>query len=834
MFSKVSIIIPVYNQEQKISKCISSLKEQTVPFSSMEIFLINDGSKDHSGEICQRLAAENDNIIYIWQKNQGVSAARNAGIRVASGKYMFFLDADDALEKHTIQVITDFFDTVYDKVDLVTYPIETIYKGKCLEPHFRYQYLKENGVYDLRDNAYIGQTTMNIVVKNQFENNVMFDEKQTFSEDQRYCCDVLGRTLKMGFCNEGKYIYYRNSNSSSGKLSGACYIFEQCMEFFEEMFSRYEQVPLAWQGLYVNDLYWKMTSNILFPYHYGKEQFHHAVERMRALLDRCDSKVILNHPQMDFFEKFYLLRLKDECALTCRVTKFEFALYDGQACVLSENSMELVVTKIRVEHDQVELWGFIKSVFLQFYQDEVMVCAVENDGALTRKMKLYDSAHCYYLSREKTQKFQAFCYRGNLNRVETVRFEVGLQGNWFQTHFYFMPQVPLSHKLKRYDVNYQGCRIRKDEKNVLHFSECKEAKNRKRIWLYYDCAGVERDNGALQFLCDVEKCDDITRYYVVTDERQRFDARYRKHLVKFGSRKHKSLLEKCEKVLTAYIEESNIFPYGQEIIEKKADKLEFKVIYLQHGVLHIVMPWKYSPEKIMADKIVVSTWEERNLYLKNGFVEKDLLCTGMARFERLRKNIQKEKRILFAPSWRSYLTGEYVEHRWEKLDEKFLSSSYFKGIWEFLNSDKLQELLERYDYDLDVKLHPIFSEYQSYFTGEEETFSSRITFLTDSVAEERYSIFMTDFSSFQYDFLYLETPVLSYIPDVMEFKCGMNGYRELDHGKDFWEKVAMTPEEAVAALEEALQGHCRETVTCHFVEMEECCERLYEKIMGEI
>ena len=834
MTSTVSIIIPVYNQEHTISECISSLKAQSASFSSMEILLVNDGSRDHSGEICQRLASENDNIIYIYQENQGVSAARNAGIHVASGKYLFFLDADDALEKHTIQAVTDFFDTVYDEVDLVTYPIETIYQGKRLEPHFRYQFLKNSGVYDLCTEPYIGQTTMNIAVKNQSERNILFDESQTFSEDQRYCCDVLHRTLKMGFCKDGGYLYYRDAGSSSGKLSGACYIFEQCMEFFEEIFSRYDQVPLAFQGLYVNDLYWKMTSNILFPYHYGKEQFHHAMERMRTLLDRCDSDVILNHPQMDFFEKFYLLRLKDKCALTCRVTNFEFALYHGQVCVLSENSMELVVTKIRVEQGRVELLGFIKSVFLQFYQDEVMVCAVENDGALTRKMKLYDSAHCYYLSREKTQKFRAFRYRGNLNRVETVRFEVGLRGNWFPTHFYFMPYVPLSHKLKRYDVDYQGCRIRKDEKNVLHFSKCGETKNRKRIWLYYDCVGVERDNGALQFLHDVEKCDDITRYYVVTDERQKFDARYRKHLVKFGSRKHKSLLEKCEKVLTAYIEESNIFPYGQEIIEKKADKLEFEVVYLQHGVLHIVMPWKYSPEKIMADKIVVSTWEEKNLYLKNGFVEKDLICTGMARFEQLRKNIPKERKILFAPSWRSYLTGEYAEHHWEKLDEKFLSSSYFKGIWDFLSNDKLQELLERHDYDLDVKLHPIFSEYQSYFTGGEKKFSSRIAFLEGSVMEESYSIFMTDFSSFQYDFLYLGTPVLSYIPDMMEFKCGMNGYRELDHGENFWENVAMTPEEAVTALEEALQGHYREIVTCHFVEMGECRERLYEKIMGQV
>ena len=459
MNSQVSIIIPVYNQEHTISKCISSLKEQSAPFPSMEIILVNDGSQDRSGKICQKLALENENIIYIYQKNQGVSAARNAGICAASGKYIFFLDADDALEKHTIRVIADFFDTVYDEVDLVTYPIETIYQRKRLEPHFRYQFLKNSGVYDLRTEPYIGQTTMNIVVKNRFEDNIMFNEAQTFSEDQRYCCDVLGRTLKIGFCHQGKYIYYRSSNSSSGKLSGACYIFEQCMNFFEELFARYNNVPLAFQGLYVNDIYWKMCSNILFPYHYAPEQFANAMGRIRRLLSCCENNVILEHPHMDFFEKYYLLRLKSPYALQCELTRDYFGLKDGFKLVISEKSMEIVITRLCIRNNQLEILGFIKSVFLQFWNKEVIVCAVENDGMLTKKLSLYESSHNYYQSYEKTQRFKAFRYRADLNEVRKVRFEVGFHGIWFPTHYYFMPRIPLSHKYKRYKTEFQGYTI---------------------------------------------------------------------------------------------------------------------------------------------------------------------------------------------------------------------------------------------------------------------------------------------------------------------------------------------------------------------------------------
>ena len=105
-----------------------------------------------------------------------------------------------------------------------------------LAPHFRYNYLKHTGLYDLRNNPYIGQTTMNIVVKNYFADNVLFNIYQTFSEDQRYCCDILSKKLIMGYYDGAEYIYNRSDESSSGRMLGACFIFEQCTSFFEDLF----------------------------------------------------------------------------------------------------------------------------------------------------------------------------------------------------------------------------------------------------------------------------------------------------------------------------------------------------------------------------------------------------------------------------------------------------------------------------------------------------------------------------------------------------------------------------------------------------------------------
>lgn len=89
----ISIIVPVYNVEKYLKKCILSLVEQT--YSKLEIILVDDGATDKSGSICDQYAEQDARILVIHQKNQGLSAAREAGVRRASGEYLMFVDGDD-------------------------------------------------------------------------------------------------------------------------------------------------------------------------------------------------------------------------------------------------------------------------------------------------------------------------------------------------------------------------------------------------------------------------------------------------------------------------------------------------------------------------------------------------------------------------------------------------------------------------------------------------------------------------------------------------------------------------------------------------------------------
>jgi glycosyltransferase involved in cell wall biosynthesis len=100
MESLVSVIVPVYNVEQYLDRCLRSIVEQS--YKSLEIIIVNDGSKDDSEEICLEYQRQDARVKYYVQENSGVSAARNTGLKYATGEYVTFVDSDDYLGKDSL------------------------------------------------------------------------------------------------------------------------------------------------------------------------------------------------------------------------------------------------------------------------------------------------------------------------------------------------------------------------------------------------------------------------------------------------------------------------------------------------------------------------------------------------------------------------------------------------------------------------------------------------------------------------------------------------------------------------------------------------------------
>ena len=131
---KLSVIVPVYNVEQYLPKCVESLLDQDLSPEAYEIILVDDGSPDRCGEICDAYAARCSHIKVIHRENGGISAARNTGIEEAQGRYIQFVDSDDFLEPNVLKVLVEKME--HDQLDILRFNYQNVNnRYEVIEPN---------------------------------------------------------------------------------------------------------------------------------------------------------------------------------------------------------------------------------------------------------------------------------------------------------------------------------------------------------------------------------------------------------------------------------------------------------------------------------------------------------------------------------------------------------------------------------------------------------------------------------------------------------------------------------------------------------------------------
>lgn len=212
---KISIIVPIYNAAQYLQACIDSLVDQT--WKDIEIILINDGSTDNSEEICKTYLSDS-RVIYRYQKNAGVSAARNAGLSLATGEYICFVDSDDWLELDALErlqnetadiVIYNFFHGEKKHCSVLT---DGTYTKEDLFPKM-ISYIDTDG-----NVAYVFHTLWIRLFKKKLvdEHHIRFDPRFHNGEDLLF---TLAGTMKASSisvrCSEYLYHYRPTPNSQT-------------------------------------------------------------------------------------------------------------------------------------------------------------------------------------------------------------------------------------------------------------------------------------------------------------------------------------------------------------------------------------------------------------------------------------------------------------------------------------------------------------------------------------------------------------------------------------------------------------------------------------------
>ena len=223
MNPKVSIIVPIYNSEKYMSKCIESILNQTL--SEIEIILVNDGSTDNSRKIIENYAKKDNRIKVIHQQNSGPSVARNKGIRIAKGKYIGFVDSDDYIEPNMYEELYNNANNKNIEVAMCSYNEKHLYNDieYVIKPK-----LDSNRIYEKED---IKQGIISTFSKNDnygfyslcnklylkewlIKENLTIDTNRDHGEDARLNLILLTKVNSIYFINKPLYNYYIRKRES--------------------------------------------------------------------------------------------------------------------------------------------------------------------------------------------------------------------------------------------------------------------------------------------------------------------------------------------------------------------------------------------------------------------------------------------------------------------------------------------------------------------------------------------------------------------------------------------------------------------------------------------
>lgn len=234
---KISIVIPVYNAAKYLSKCLDSVINQS--YRDIEVILVDDGSIDTSGKICDNYADDDKRIVVLHGKNGGVSVARNNGINHSTGDYVTFIDSDDIIHP-------DYIRKLVNNLDEDVLPV-------CKLEYFQNEvkfYDNEKSKIKLNKDDFIRLCEMtllntpccklynlNIIRKNK----IAFDNKLSLGEDLLFNLDYLNYVNKIVIINQKLY-YYRKDESNTlstsynpGMLEIQTLLFEKYTNFFNEV-----------------------------------------------------------------------------------------------------------------------------------------------------------------------------------------------------------------------------------------------------------------------------------------------------------------------------------------------------------------------------------------------------------------------------------------------------------------------------------------------------------------------------------------------------------------------------------------------------------------------
>lgn len=430
-----SIIVPIYNTEEFVERCIKSIIGQTLGFKRIQLILVDCRGCDLSEEICEKyVGAYPENIIYIKRENLNLSMARNIGMEQASGDLLGFVDAGDVLSNDVCSEIYEYFRVVQDYVDVAVVPVYSygVHKG----PHYlNGKFKKGNRTVNLKDAKWFEVCTRvsQAFFRTEVAKKYIFDETLIYGEDIKFVNEVLLNKKRIGIVSKAKYYQQRFSKEYASAIpdidnsANKEYYLDvpnKVFRYFLDLNDKEASVYL--QYLVLVDFKWR----VFFKTNAAKEiltakEYEEYCSINRELLLKISDEVIL---QCDFYEawqKIYLLNLKYDTDILEKATYDDDyrLVWNNHLIYDSVNNRQINLQDIDLLNGSLHVKGYVCAILI----GDVSVHAICGETRIKANIQK-DAVDVSVLPLDnKTYKYIAFDVRIPLSDTkQTITFTCSL------------------------------------------------------------------------------------------------------------------------------------------------------------------------------------------------------------------------------------------------------------------------------------------------------------------------------------------------------------------------------------------------------------------------
>ena len=876
---KFSVVMSIYNVESFIHEAVNSLIVQDIGFEHIQIIMVDDGSTDSSGAICDEYAKiYPQNIVVIHKKNGGLSSARNAGVQVADGKYLNFFDPDDRLDKKVLSNVYKFFSEHEEEVDVVSVPLMMF--GTKKGPHpTNDKFSKGNRVIDLEKEWWYFQMSLaSAFLKADVAKQYCFQEDliMACAEDSKELIKLFLRNPKLGVVRGENYRYRKRNDSLVGsveknRLWYIPYLEDYCQWAISYSLKERGSVPKNLQYTIMYDLQWKLRQQQIPDGILTEEETDTYISKMNSILSYIDDEIIIAQKQLWTEHKSYALAQKTSGYPIKFWVKDELLFVHQNIAQFWLRNFPITLEFVQLGKDYISIEGWIPH-YLYLEKDPPNLIVKANGMEVL--MQPVDRPEKTLFAGVPIVARSGFCFTVPLGETERtcLRFyckteygDVWMKrlryGKYFavddtmRSNYYWKDDWKLTGGKAQLNVTACGRKghlrselllykelwrsKRKGSKKAIAariLAQFFRTLNKKDIWLICDKANRADDNGEAFFRYMQQVNPQNTKLYFLIGKATPDFKRLSEigKVIPYMSWRHKILYLISNYVISAYShnEINNPFigyhtPY-RDLLQK------CQYIFLQHGIIKDDLSKGLNRSHKDIKGFVTSTYEERKSILDTPaylYHESEIWLTGLPRYDRLYH--AEVNSIVIMPTWRRDLFGEYhaKDSSWT-LKAGFEDSDFYCFYQGLLNHKRLLDKAEKMGYTIEFVPHPIFFPYIDRFSFPASVKVSNTEVVYRDIFA-RNKLLITDFSSVAFDFAYLEKPVIYTHFDKNHYA---EGY--FDYERDGFGEVEYDLESTVDRIIEYMENGCelkevfRKRIERFFVFHDTSnCQRVYEKIL---